>query len=702
MLLPRLWSVLVTVCLPVCAHAAELGTLYSLGVGKADITGPAVEIGFMGYANPDQKGTGLRQRIYSRAFIVGNTDTIENRWVYVIADLSCGDTAIRNGVLEHLESMYGGLYRPGNVAIVGTHSHSGPGAWLNYLLPQITTLGFDQQSHNAVVDGIVLSIKRAHDSTAPGHLSLSKGLIEGANVNRSPYAYEANPAAERDQYGSIGGEVDKIMTALTFKRKDGTPFGQLNWFPVHGTSLYLNNTLVTGDNKGLAAVWMEKDLGNGFVAGFSQANVGDTSPNTQGAFCQDTGLPCAYENSTCNGRSQQCIGRGPAWPGPDLHSCEIVAQKQYRKARDLLTSSQIPILGVIRSMHTFVDFANYTFTLPNGTSASTCPGALGFSFAAGTTDGPGGFDFTQNDPDKPGNPMWKIVGGFLKVPSQKQVQCQGRKPILLDVGEQDIPYPWSPNIVDFQMFRVGNLGIIVSAGEATTMAGRRWKAALAHELEKAGEWKEGEGWVVLGGPANSYTHYITTPEEYDVQRYEGASTLYGPNTLAAYLSLTARYVSYLSTVPPNKPCPPGLLAPINTNKSISLIPGVVYDSPPLGKKFGDVIKDVSSTPYLAGQTVSATFVGANPRNNLRQEQTFVAVEKKQPNGAWDRVRDDADWDLVYRWKRTEGLTRQSEATVEWKADLAGTFRFKYYGDGKSWLGGKITGFEGTSEEFTVI
>jgi len=48
-------------------------------------------------------------------------------------------------------------------------------------------------------------------------------------------------------------------------------------------------------------MWMEKDLGNGFVTGFSQANVGDTSPNTQGAFCQDTGLPCAYENSTCNG-----------------------------------------------------------------------------------------------------------------------------------------------------------------------------------------------------------------------------------------------------------------------------------------------------------------------------------------------------------------------------------------------------------------
>ena len=33
--------------------------------------------------------------------------------------------------------------------------------------------------------------------------------------------------------------------------------------------------------------------------------------------------------------------------------------------------------------------------LPNGKSSTTCPAALGYSFAAGTTDGPGAFDFTQ-------------------------------------------------------------------------------------------------------------------------------------------------------------------------------------------------------------------------------------------------------------------------------------------------------------------
>ena len=39
--------------------------------------------------------------------------------------------------------------------------------------------------------------------------------------------------------------------------------------------------------------------------------------------------------------------------------------------------------------------------------------------------------------------------------------------------------------------------------------------------------------VVIAGLTNDYSHYVTTYEEYQVQRYEGASTLFGPHTLGA-------------------------------------------------------------------------------------------------------------------------------------------------------------------------
>jgi neutral ceramidase len=146
-------------------RAAAAGDKYLIGVGKADITGPVVEINFAGYADSAQIGSGVRQRIYARSFIVGEVGT-NNRFVYVVLDTMSGDIAVRNGILEGLAALGSGysMYGQSNVAVTGTHSHSGPGGWMNYLLPQITTLGFDRQGYQAIVDGAVLSIKRAHES----------------------------------------------------------------------------------------------------------------------------------------------------------------------------------------------------------------------------------------------------------------------------------------------------------------------------------------------------------------------------------------------------------------------------------------------------------------------------------------------------------------------------------------------------------
>lgn len=199
----------------------------------------------MGYADSDQSGTGLRQRIYCRAFIVGSLTNNSSRIAYLVLDTQSGDIAVRHGILEELKKLgpeYE-VYNKDTLAVTGTHSHSGPGAWLNYLLPQITSKGFDKRSYGAIVTGSVLAIKRAHASLAPGHLSLGQQKVENANVNRSPYAYLQNPKTERSQYTE---DVDTTMTLMKFERaSDGLSMGVLSWFPVHGTSLYQNNTLST-------------------------------------------------------------------------------------------------------------------------------------------------------------------------------------------------------------------------------------------------------------------------------------------------------------------------------------------------------------------------------------------------------------------------------------------------------------------------
>lgn len=295
------------------------GDQYLVGVGKADITGPVVEVNFMGYADPAQLGTGVRQRLYSRAFIVADVDQPMDRFAYLVLDTQSGDTAVRSGILNALFQLGGEYagYGMQNVAVTGTHSHSGPGAWLNYLLPQITSKGFNKPSYQAIVDGAVLSIKRAHESLAPGYLGVATTEVEDANTNRSPYAYLANPEEERAQYKH---DVDKTLTMLRLSHatEDGSKdIGVFTWFPVHGTSMYGNNTLVTGDNKGVAAYLLEKASDDpSFVAGFSQANVGDTSPNVLGAYCEygeHAGEMCDFKTSLCGNKTQPCHGRGPHW-----------------------------------------------------------------------------------------------------------------------------------------------------------------------------------------------------------------------------------------------------------------------------------------------------------------------------------------------------------------------------------------------------
>lgn len=98
----------------------------------------------------------------------------------------------------------------------------------------------------------------------------------------------------------------------------------------------------------VASKYSAKCVQGGFVAAFAQSNEGDVSPNTKGAKCIDTGKPCDFNSSTCNGKvgptmqlgssvctlfrpppfqNELCVAAGP---GKDMFdSTMIIAEKQY-------------------------------------------------------------------------------------------------------------------------------------------------------------------------------------------------------------------------------------------------------------------------------------------------------------------------------------------------------------------------------------
>ncbi|KAK9279554.1 hypothetical protein L1049_013233 [Liquidambar formosana] len=441
----------------------------------------------------------------------------------------------------------------------------------------------------------------------------------------------------------------------------------------------------------------------GFVSAFCQSNCGDVSPNVLGAFCIDTGLPCDFNHSTCGGKNELCYGRGPGYPD-EFESTRIIGDRQFKMAVNLFNKASEQLKGKVDYRHTYLDFSKLEVTLPKQGGGyevvKTCPAAMGFAFAAGTTDGPGAFDFKQGDDT--GNPFWRLVRNMLKTPGKEQIDCQHPKPILLDTGEMKQPYDWAPSILPIQILRIGQLVILSVPGEFTTMAGRRLRDAVRTVLMSGGGGQFGSNvHVVIAGLTNTYSQYVTTFEEYQVQRYEGASTLFGPHTLSAYIQEFQKLATALikgQTVEPG-PQPPDLM-----DKQISLLTPVVVDMTPAGVNFGDVSSDVpQNSTFKRGDTVTVVFWSACPRNDLMTEGTFSLVEILNGKDNWLPAYDDDDLCLRFKWSRPTKLSPRSQATIQWiisDSTAPGVYRIRHFGASKGLLG-SIHHFTGSSSAFVV-
>jgi hypothetical protein len=62
-----------------------------------------------------------------------------------------------------------------------------------------------------------------------------------------------------------------------------------------------------------------------------------------------------------------------------------------------------------------------------------CFAAMGYSFAAGTTDGAGADTFKQST--RSTNPLSNTLTRVVAPPTERQIACQGSKPILFSFGE---------------------------------------------------------------------------------------------------------------------------------------------------------------------------------------------------------------------------------------------------------------------------
>ncbi|MEU5450692.1 MULTISPECIES: neutral/alkaline ceramidase [Streptomyces] len=659
----------VTLGAPSPASASDTAGEYLIGRGISDVTGEAAETGMMGYSSFDQKTSGIHQRQRSRAFVVVDRAS-GKRVVYVNADLAMIFQSVRQGVLARLKERYGSLYGEENVLLSATHTHSGPGGYSHNVAYNLSVLGFQKKTYRAIVDGITDSVVEAHQDLKPGTMSLGTGTLTNASVNRSRAAFDRNPAADRAAFPDA---IDPAMTVLRF-RQGGEDVGAINWFATHNTSITNKNTLISPDNKGYASYAWEHghegvrylDDTPGFVAAFPNTNAGDMSPNLN-----------------------LKPGSGPT--EDEFENARIIGERQLDKAREIHRDAE-PVAGGVDSRLAYVDMEDVTVGgayTPDGEEHRTCPAVVGASTLAGSVEDGPAIPLFEEGMRTPIAPILEALR--VDTPSWLAA-CQYPKASLIPTGLLSDVHPVTPKRLPLQIMKIGELHLVAAPGEFTIASGLRVRRTVAERLGVPLDR------VLLQGYANAYSQYVTTPEEYDTQNYEGGSTLYGRYTLPAYQQEYARIADSLRA---GTALDRGTAPPDESGRQFTFQTGVVYDNPPSGKSFGSVLKAPEGS-YARGSTATAEFATGHPKNDVRRGSTFLEVQRLE-NGTWKRVLDDGDWETTYRWTRLNGLTGTSKATITWRIapDTApGAYRIVHHGDAKSLLG-KITPFTGATGTFTV-
>ncbi|ACO63157.1 neutral/alkaline ceramidase [Micromonas commoda] len=501
--------------------------------------------------------------------------------------------------------------------------------------------------------------------------------------------------------------------------------------------------------------------GRRVVVAFPQGASGDVSPNVRGArrVNDPTRLCDEVTGAGDELKVTGCAGFGPAG-ADDAAGCVATGAAQAAAALKALTNYQGSKGGALEGSKGFRSLAGPVrhayrwlpvgrgvsvdgrFTA-DGDVARTSSPAKGYSFAAGTTDGPGQDGFLQgitaDDEDGDGGERgvvierWKTAaslaswglsgfgggfeGAFGGVPGNVR-ESHRPKPVLLHFGDANevardhAQDAWVAVDVPVQVLRVGTLLVACVPAEVTTAAGARlvrWIKASAAEAAGTGR-TDGDWEVIVTGLANGYSGYVTTPEEYAAQRYEGASTLYGPNTLGAYAMCLCELTRELLTANDSTAndstandstandstandstanddltrsrsgSAPGSAANTPRDGIQARVPPVDLRWPPW-RRFGDVLasnvtRDASGIRRVltAGiDEASATFLCGRPRRHARPPPlgTYMTVERlrredAQGQAEWEVVATDDDLSTRVEYRPAGPFGLSSELTLRWR------------------------------------
>lgn len=458
------------------------------GAAEVDIT-PPPGMPKAGYSRNARSGTGFRTRLRAR---IVHLCSPAGSLAIVHCDLLGGSAVLHRLVAAAIAST--GI-SPAGLYIGASHTHAGPGQFLGsdfYNRFASNKAGFDpawtQQLAERIAGGVVEAVERRRRA----RVAVGNSEVWGLTRNRSLASHVLNPSVSDTRTGRQRAYVS-VNPDLHLLRIDGSaagggfePMAATLVFSVHGTGVPMRSDHYHADLwaylVGETAHRIERSHGVRPVIGAVCGTHADVAP--------------AVHPGAAGHLEAQRLGS----------SIGAEAAALFGRLDDKLTD-RVDLACGLRELDLDATRSAGPIRLPK--RAAVGGAVIGGAYENETPV------LHRIPPFRPGRPRrWRQGGPH----GSKRIAGGPLQRLVL-------PARSFPRILPLQVLRIGDIALVGLPFELTVQCGQRIETVVQDQTRRAGVEQ-----VIVTSVANEYAGYCTTPEEYQLQRYEGGHTLFGPNT----------------------------------------------------------------------------------------------------------------------------------------------------------------------------
>lgn len=466
---------------------------YLVGAARAVIT-PAKVTSMAGYSLGSKRATDRAKWEDLHATALYAQDEAGEELILCCVDLHAGMRPLWWLAAQQVERAVG--VPKGRIVLTGTHTHTGPGQMYGSMYDLLAQDDWflDGDLVRATAERIARAMIDAKERAEPGTLTIATTTIWGFGSNQSLAAHDNHPDGRRWYTPGYPGAnppaglsaleraVDPRLTVLFACNDAGLVLGALGYFGTHATALGPEMPYFSPDWCGVAydtaraALEAAGVAAPGAVIGIGASTMGDVGP-----------LPLT---GTSSGR--------PAKQGPDLQ--RSIGTRVGTELANLVQSRR-PV-----GDHPPIRVAHGIWVLDPAQDPRLAEWCFGWPTVGGSEDGRSFLQHLVHEGDQDES----FAADHPQFP-------KNRLPEWLNLVRLRAPTRFPLHVV-----RIGTMAFATVPGEPTVLAGWQITRALVTALADAGI----EDARVLGY-SNEYAGYFTTTPEFEMQHYEGSSTIFG-------------------------------------------------------------------------------------------------------------------------------------------------------------------------------